>query len=491
MGSTSLKQGMFFGRWKLIKKIGKGGNGEVWQAQGESNQVVAIKFLSDGFLKSTRAGGKQNKNQKRLKRFQDEISILSSHKDTPGIPSIVDYRMPEKPSMTDRPWFVTKLGVPVLEWIRTRDDRLTEAVRIVCSVADTLAILHDRKVYHRDIKPSNILVVDDVPTVIDFGLVTFPKKQEVTHTSELVGSRFYIAPEMLTKRKIQDASAADVYSLAKTFWVLATGEELPKPGEQRITEPDLTLSHHIDNPHSESLDFLICKATKHDPRERITMRQLHTELEAWLTRGTAPESVEKRISGLAYRFNKIDFRHTEAREQIAEKQCSIRRLVEHASALMQPLLIELKKLTITDFEGKPLPPGLAVVDSRPAIWDCGPSIPSLADRVNYVCSACLVQQFCGLQGRSICYSGGLRIAMNNNGEVKLTMAHAYGSINGDAAQYQNAFWLRELSDDSDNIVLPSAEKKAFDLIAEFIDLFPDALEGALQLFEQIGKTKPP
>jgi hypothetical protein len=131
------------------------------------------------------------------------------------------------------------------------------------------------------------------PTLGDFGLVDYPGKPEITDRMEILGPRFYIAPEMLIDAEDVDGGPADVYSLAKTLWVLGTGYSYPIPGEQRITEPALTLSEYVGHPRSKTLDVLMYTATRHSPTARISMSTLHSELDAWSSPDALPENTEK------------------------------------------------------------------------------------------------------------------------------------------------------------------------------------------------------
>jgi serine/threonine protein kinase len=230
MSPGDLRQGARFGIWTLQKELGQGGNGAVWLAESETKQSVAIKFLKSNFLEYSSDPVKQEFRQRRTQRFKDEIDFLWSHKGFEGILPIVDSYSPDNPTRTNRPWFATELGMPVTKWIEKQAERLSSAVSVVSSIANTLSKLHGQMKFHRDIKPDNILMLNGEPKLGDFGLVDFPGKSHITDRMEILGPRFFIAPEMLIDAENVDGGPADVYSLAKTLWALGTGYSYPHTG---------------------------------------------------------------------------------------------------------------------------------------------------------------------------------------------------------------------------------------------------------------------
>jgi serine/threonine protein kinase len=488
MSSGKLRQGARFGNWTLHKKLGQGGNGAVWLAESEAKQFVAIKFLKPNFLDYSSDPVEQEFRQRRTQRFKDEIDFLWSHKGFEGILPIVDSYSPESPTRTNRPWFATELGMPVKVWIEKQAERLSSAVSVVSSIANTLSMLHGQMKFHRDIKPDNILMLNGEPKLGDFGLVDFPGKSQITDRMEILGPRFYIAPEMLIDAEDVDGGPADVYSLAKTLWVLGTGYSYPIPGEQRITEPALTLSEYVDHPRSKTLDVLMYAATRHSPSARISMSTLHAELDAWSSPDASTKDTAKRVARIASNLRAIELRRSDSRSRVAVEKEAARRLVDISSEYLQPQLRVLEQLAATDPEGHPLSPRLCVHDQSPQYWYSWPSIPMLDGELPYIGSALLLQQFCGLFGRSLCYCGGSRIALTDSGTVRVTIAHAYGSINSDSKEHENSPWIREFSAD---VGLPSTEAKLRELLLEFVDSLPIALEGVLQMFDSLWETKPP
>jgi hypothetical protein len=125
-------------------------------------------------------------------------------------------------------------------------------------------------------------------TVGDFGLVDYPDKESLTDTGERLGPYHYLAPEMLTEANRADGRRADVFSLGKTLWVLATGQRVPPPGELRADNNQMNIQAYQAAPRVHQLDSLIERATRHDAATRPTMSEFAAELRAWLTAPQEP-----------------------------------------------------------------------------------------------------------------------------------------------------------------------------------------------------------
>jgi serine/threonine protein kinase len=158
---------------------------------------------------------------------------------------------------------------------------LEQVVDAMRCIARTLGGLADQKISHRDIKPENLYCHKGQWVVGDFGLVDYPGKEAVTVRGRALGPRFYLAPEMITDPVHADGRPADVYSLAKTLWVLGAGQNYPPPGFQPASISQNSLNMYVGHPHADILDRLIERATRHSPTERPTMGMMADELDAW------------------------------------------------------------------------------------------------------------------------------------------------------------------------------------------------------------------
>ena len=283
-GGEVLHPGQSFGQWILQEPIGQGGNGVVWSANNSNNRPVAIKFLQS-----------EHFGQQCEQRFRDEIEFLRRESNRPGILPLIDYYLPEKSGLDDRPWFTTPFAQCFTKLSLAGSANLEKLVADIEVIAQTLAKLHDEGKWHRDLKPDNLFILDAAPVIGDFGLVHFPGKEANTRDSEHLGSRNYTAPELEGDAGDTPAGPADVYSLAKTFWVLASGKRHPPAGQLRMDIPELRFSQLCPHPRAGSLDFLLERGTNHAPLCRPTMQQFGKELSEWLH----PPTTEPKISDLS------------------------------------------------------------------------------------------------------------------------------------------------------------------------------------------------
>jgi serine/threonine protein kinase len=255
----------------LKRTLGRGANAEVWEAGNSQGDVVALKILLRIDPKS-----------EPYRRFRDEITAVQKFADLPGVLPIIDFSLPDRPSGRNPAW----LAMPVATLIRDalqEEGTLDSVIDAVASIAETLSLLAERGVYHRDIKPDNLYRFGDRWAVGDFGLVKFPEKEALTAEHRKLGPMHYLAPEMLGNPAAADGGPADVYSLAKTLWVLGAGQNYPPPGEQRTDRLGSRITDVVSHQRSYLLDRLVERATADDPAARPSMAEIATDLRAWLT----------------------------------------------------------------------------------------------------------------------------------------------------------------------------------------------------------------
>jgi hypothetical protein len=266
---AELRTGTRFGDWVLSEYLAGGGNGVVWAATRSDGTRGAMKFLHP----------KHYKDRKRVLRFESEVEAMRSCQDIRGVLPLLD---DSKTAITNPTvhWFVAALAEP-LESVLRADQRLQLVVEACASFAGTLQQMHERGFSHRDIKPDNLFKHNATWCIGDFGLVDFPTKSAITGRMEKLGPMFYIAPEMLNDARHSDGRPADVYSLAKTLWKLASGQRYPLPGVQQTLVAALTISAYVAEPDAFLLDAVIEQATQLDPRARLSMKEFKGELDAW------------------------------------------------------------------------------------------------------------------------------------------------------------------------------------------------------------------
>lgn len=265
-----MKSGMDIGKYKLIQKIGQGGNAYVWKASFNS-ELYALKVLKKG-----------GRFSEKYKRFCEEIQVVSKNQDCQGIVPIFDSYLPKRMSKSDDAWYVMPIAQPIKKEMK-RATPIRTIVACIKQLAEHLVILHERGIVHRDIKPSNLYKYKNNWCFGDFGLVDYPGKEDLTEAGGSLGAKWTIAPEMKRDAAHADGKKADVYSLAKTLWILLTGEGKGFDGQYDENNPYIRLRKY-DNRRSDYLvdiEVLLRKSTDNDPNNRPTIMGFAEALNTW------------------------------------------------------------------------------------------------------------------------------------------------------------------------------------------------------------------
>ena len=216
-GSTPRRDLLVGDRYLLQIRIGRGGHGEVWEAEDRlGGGLVAVKLLRAG---RTAAPA----------RLGSEVSILRLHQ-IPGVVRLLDESLGGA-----LPFLVMERihGAPFPGPGRRRSwARLSETT---VALVETLARLHAEGVVHQDLKPANVLVdAAGKPTILDFGIASDRRLEELSESGDILGTVPYMAPE----RFVGDAVTprADLYSLGVLLFEALTGRlpHLAKPGHDLI-----------------------------------------------------------------------------------------------------------------------------------------------------------------------------------------------------------------------------------------------------------------
>jgi len=266
-------------KYTIKKTLGKGGNGIVYEVVDSEGNRFAKKVL-------------KNINSKRnYERFKIEIEVLNNLKNKKGIVEIVSYHFPNEISNGDLPYYIMPIGIPFKDYIKTATrDKIFEVIFELC---DTLEYLHSQDIAHRDIKPDNILIVNDGPVFSDFGLANFPKKTKVSVLNESIGPKWTIAPEMKRISSVSEFKRADIYSFAKTVWMILTQQWLSFDG-QYIPNSNISIDKFVDVRINKGsifgvwdyfsivlLNRLLSQATDNDPGKRPNASEFNKQFRYW------------------------------------------------------------------------------------------------------------------------------------------------------------------------------------------------------------------
>ncbi len=251
----------------IIEELGVGGNGKVYKVKRKiDGKEFALKCL-------------YNKTKEKRSRFIDEINItIENYKIIDGIIPIIDYSK-------DELCYTMPVADTVLKHTKDSRKNIEDIIKGCIQLADTLSKLHSKGISHRDIKPSNIYFYNDRYCFGDFGLVEFPDNpNDFTKSDRGLGAIFTIAPEMKRDPKNADGKKADVFSLAKTIWMLLTRDELGFDGMYNFLDRShsLRLMDRFKDIHLVELEELLTISTKNDPSLRPNIDIFKERLEEWL-----------------------------------------------------------------------------------------------------------------------------------------------------------------------------------------------------------------
>jgi hypothetical protein len=262
----SLRAGAEVDGWQLIEPLGRGGNGEVWRAEHPRWGEAALKLLWHG-------------GSERWQRFRDEVAVMRSMGEHPGVLPLVAAELPE-PGRGRLAWLASRVAVPVAAALG-EEPSVAEVVAAIETFALTLAELAERGIGHRDVKPDNLFRYDERWAIGDFGLADYPGKEAITASGRRLGPLYFIAPEMLREPDLAEAEPADVYSLTKTLWALASGRRYPPEGQIRADLPDHDLATWTQARGTLALGLLLEAATELEPAARPSMAEFASQLAAW------------------------------------------------------------------------------------------------------------------------------------------------------------------------------------------------------------------
>jgi serine/threonine protein kinase len=255
------------GPFRLLGRLGAGGMGQVYLGCDDSGRWVAVKVIHDAHL------GIAEFRQ----RFAREVQIAGQVR-APWTVALVAAD-PDAP----RPWLATEYvaGPSLQQAVDSAGPLSEESVGIIASrLADALIALHSTGLIHRDLKPSNVMLSEDGPRLLDFGIARAMDATRITATGLTVGTPAFMSPEQTHGG--DGGPASDVFSLASVLTYAATGTgpftqaSNPVAMLMKVSrgEPDLTAL-----PAQLRAELQPCLAK--DPAERPTARQLAHTMAHW------------------------------------------------------------------------------------------------------------------------------------------------------------------------------------------------------------------
>ncbi len=329
-GVRSEGPGVVVGAYTLVRRLGEGGFGDVWEAEQEVpvKRRVALKILKMGM-----------DTREVVARFDLERQALALM-EHPHIAHVIDAGA----TATGRPYFVMEYveGEPIDAYCASRRMTVAAILPLFVQVCTAVAHAHTKGIIHRDLKPGNVLVGehDGQPfaKVIDFGIAKATgggagERTQATQLHQVVGTPRYMSPEQARGSADID-TRTDVYSLGVIAYELLTGttpverEQLaaaslldtqklicdidpPKPSARVLSQATTltgTATFRPLDPYKLArtirgdLDWIVMKALEKEPQRRY---QGATELAEDLRRFLAGEAVAAAPPSWSYRTSKF------------------------------------------------------------------------------------------------------------------------------------------------------------------------------------------
>ncbi|MGW3728511.1 protein kinase domain-containing protein [Streptomyces sp. NPDC000851] len=196
------------GPYRLLARLGGGGMGQVFLGRSRGGRTVAVKLVRPELAQEALF----------RRRFAQEVEAARR------VGGFYTAQVVDADTEADPPWLVTSyIPGPTLQEAVVRCGPLPAdmVAWLGAGLAEGLAAIHACDVVHRDLKPGNVILADDGPRVIDFGIArALDATSHLTHTG-VIGTPAFMSPEQLRGREA--TAASDVFCLAAVLAYAATG----------------------------------------------------------------------------------------------------------------------------------------------------------------------------------------------------------------------------------------------------------------------------
>ena len=248
--------------YKILKKIGSGGMGDVYLAEHKVLETtVAIKSLHTNFID----------DESFRKRFRREARVHAKL-NHPNVVKLIDFQ--EK---KDGLFIIMEYveGKQLDDYIKNETGPITEEklIPLFLQILDAVSHAHAKGLVHRDIKPANIIICKGKVKVLDFGIAKeLSTESGLTKTGVQVGTPTYMSPEQINVDKLDHLT--DIYSLGVTLFYMAVGKppyensNAIKMGIKIVTEP-FPKSKEFYPGVSSKIEAIINKATQKNKTDRF------------------------------------------------------------------------------------------------------------------------------------------------------------------------------------------------------------------------------
>jgi len=299
--ASDTHSGRRIGSWRLLRQVGRGGMGSVYEVAREDGafvQKAALKLIRGDYAAPDF-----------LERFSQERQILATLNHA-GIAHLLD----GGETAAGDPYLVMEFvdGLRIDAWCDERRLDLDARLALFLQVAEAVDHAHARRVVHRDLKPSNIAVTGDGQVkLLDFGIGKVLDADGAPERGQRTATRLF-TPDYATPEQVLGHSAgvpSDIYQLGLLLYELITGQHAQRPAD--VTQASLERAVCLDDPPLPSaaaaaapppsvasvggltpsalarrlrgdLDLIVMKALRKEPARRYAgVRDLIDDLRRW------------------------------------------------------------------------------------------------------------------------------------------------------------------------------------------------------------------
>jgi serine/threonine protein kinase/Tfp pilus assembly protein PilF len=286
--------GQQISHYKILKKLGEGGMGEVFLAQDTKlDRKVALKFLPPSLTRDTDA-------KERFKREAKAAAALNH----PNIVTIYEINQHEDQTyiaMEHVEGQTLKEIITENSTLNIQNSKLTieKIIDITTQICEGLAKAHEAGIVHRDIKPQNILINKEGRVkILDFGLAKLKGVGQLTKESSTLGTINYMSPEQALGKDVDHST--DIWSLGVILYEMLTGQ-LPFKGdyEQAVIYSIINENPEFPTGQREGLpsEFknIIKKALAKDPSARYqSVNEMKVDLKKLKTESTPVSHIKSK-----------------------------------------------------------------------------------------------------------------------------------------------------------------------------------------------------
>ncbi len=252
------------GGYTLVDRLGSGGMGVVYLGRSASGRRVAVKVVHAQYAQ----------DEEFRTRFRQEVAAVRRVSGAFTAPVV------DADPDAEQPWMAT-LYVPgrTLSNIVAKDGPLRgrELRELALGLVEALRDIHRAGVVHRDLKPSNVLMAEDGPRVIDFGISHAVDNQALTVTGRLIGTPPFMSPEQFASPRDVTA-ASDVFSLGSLLVYASTGNRPFDGSSPYLTGYQVMYEAPVLDGVAEPLRSIAERCLDKDPAARPELAELHRML---------------------------------------------------------------------------------------------------------------------------------------------------------------------------------------------------------------------